>query len=191
MTRGTRWVLAIAVTTVLAAGCSPERPSVSDTLAPGRECSAEGRVPRYDHDGLPSPVARQLDRLADAAVHCDYRALDRIGRQGGLIATFDGDRVRPADWADLEHDELPVMSALVDLFTLSPARGAAGLTWPSAVEWSRMEHGSRTEQEALQAVAAETGLVTWSPAGVYLGWQATIDEQGNWTRFSLGVPPTG
>lgn len=175
-------VMAIAV----AVGCSPERPTLSDTAAP-RRCSADGRQIRYDSDGLPSPIARQRGRLIEAALRCDYQALDRLAVAGGLVATFDGDAVAPADWPELEHDGLPVMLGLAEVLTLTPARDPNGITWPAAVRWSRLADGDAAEQQALTAVAGESGLITWSAQGDYLGWRTTIDSSGAWTAFAQGV----
>jgi hypothetical protein len=177
---------ALVLLAVLVAGCATEGPTLSETTVPPPACSGADHRPRLDFDGLPSSVTRHRGRLVDAAANCDYEQLDRIARQDGLVATFDGDVVAPGDWPELEHDGLPVMRALIDVFTLPAARIDGDLTWPSAVQWSRLEDGSAQDQQAIEDVGGESGLYSWSPDGQYLGWRTTITGDGRWTQFSLG-----
>jgi hypothetical protein len=147
--------------------------------------------PDLDFDGLPSAVTRLRASIVDAAVACDYRRLDGIAQRGDLVATFDGDIVRPQEWGELEHDGLPVMSALVELFTLPSTRTAGTVLWPSAAEWSSLDEGSLEDQRLIEEIDGGSGLYAWSPDGVYLGWRATLTDDGRWLRFSLGARPAG
>lgn len=182
------WWLVLVVA-VMAVGCTPERPSIGDEAAP-QACSADGVPPDLDFDGLPSAVTRVRTSIVDAALACDYRRLDGIAQRGDLVATFDGDVVRPREWGELEHDGLPVMSALVELFTLPSTRTGGTVVWPSAAEWSSLDEGSPEDQRLIEAVDAGSGLYTWSPDGDYLGWRATLTNDGRWSGFSLGAQPT-
>lgn len=182
-----RLVLAVAAVTI---GCSPERPSIGGAAEP-LACSADAIQPDLDFDGLPSAVTRLRTSIVNAAVACDYRRLDRIGQRGELVATVDGDLVRPREWGELEHDGLPVMSALVELFTLPSTRTASTVVWPSAAEWSSLDEGSLADQRLIEEVDDGSGLYTWSPAGDYLGWRTILTDDGRWLSFSLGARPTG
>jgi len=143
--------------------------------------------PDLDFDGLPSAVTRLRTSIVEAAVSCDYRRLDRIAQRNDLVATFDGDMVRPRAWGELEHDGLRVTRALVEVFALPSTRTAGTVLWPSAAQWSSLDEGSPEDQRSIEAVDGGSGLYAWSADGEYLGWRVTLTEDGRWTGFSLGA----
>lgn len=185
----------VLVVAGLATACvGGERPELSDETLPGRRCSADGMVVGpVDSDGLPSPVAARRQELIDAAVACDYRALDRLARQDDLDIRFEGEVVPVSQWRERERDGIAILRPLAGLLGLASTRQATDdgelITWPTAVDWPTADGADAGERADLLEVVGEAGIFGWAESDGYAGWRTSIAPDGTWTRFWYGPVP--
>src|SRR5215218_8429315 len=132
-----RLLVTTLVLVTLAAACSgPERPTLTDDTVSDRRCSADGMVVEPpDSDGLPSPVAARRQELVDAALDCDYRALNRLARRTGVDLRIEGETVPSNQWRERENDGMAILGPLAGILSLPHVRRDGGFVWPNAVDW--------------------------------------------------------
>jgi hypothetical protein len=181
----------------------PETVTVTETVVetqtetetirePQARCSATGAVatPLPEQD-LPEPVAEVRQRIFDAALACDYEALEAIALEKGEGFTFSyGGGTDASDyWRDVEEagTETPLpMRALATILTMPFTRNEAGsYAWPTAYSESPTDEAWRalvvsglyTQEEVDAMRAGGTG---------YLGYRTAITADGDWQFFVAG-----
>lgn len=187
-----RRLVVLALAAGLLASCAGAgRPTLSDDTVPESRCSADGmQIDPLDSDGIPSAVAARRQELIDAAVACDYRALQRLARENGVDLRYEGDPMPVSQWREREHDGQPILRPLAGLLSLAHTRdevdGAERFTWPTAVDWPFADVADAQERAALAEVVGEAGIFGWAEAGGYVGWRTSITADGTWTRLWYG-----
>ena len=182
------------VLVVLAGACSAaERPTLTDDTVSDRRCSADGMVIEpLDSDGLPSAVAERRQQLVDAALDCDYRALNRLARSTGVDLRIEGETVPSTQWREREADGMAILRPLAGLLSLphvrrhAPDGGELEFVWPNAVDWPFADVADGRDRQALLEVVGEEGIFGWSEAGGYSGWRVAIGADGDWLRYWYG-----
>jgi hypothetical protein len=140
---------------------------------------------------LPAEVAEVRQRVFDAAVACDYDALEEIAEEQGEGFTFSygGGEDASEHWREVEETagESPLpMRALATILTMPFTRNEAGsYAWPTAYSesptpeaWQALvESGLYSEDEVEAMRAGGTG---------YLGYRTAITPEGDWQFFVAG-----
>jgi len=172
-------IVGLAVAAI-AAGCGSETPAAG-------ACSA-ATVPEPAAQDLPAPVAEARQLILDAAVACDYAALEEIGREGNEAFTFSfgGGPSPRAYWERLEASGDRPLASLVTVLGLSSTLVDGRIhAWPAA-------HGEGATDDDWRAVV-DAGLLTESEADAmraqgsgYLGWRVGIAADGEWLFFVAG-----
>ena len=184
---------ALVVALAVLAGCggdgagtttSAEPPGT--TTAPAASCSAAGLSTDLPDQDLPAPVAAVRDRIAAAAVACDYAELAAIARENpdGFSFTFGGATDPAAYWRQLETqtDDRP-LARLVQILSLPHTRNEIGAyAWPSAYT----ERPTESDWLALANLYPPAQLEEMRQAGSYLGYRTAISDDGRWLFFVAG-----
>jgi hypothetical protein len=155
---------------------------------PGCAAAELNRV--LPEEDLPQPVADVRQRVFDAALACDYEALEEIALEQGEGFTFSygagPDDSAAAYWRELEESgaEQP-LRVLATILTLPHTRNESGsYAWPNAYSESPTD-------EAWQALV-DAGLYTqeeldpMKAGGMYLGYRTAITAEGDWQFFVAG-----
>jgi hypothetical protein len=136
---------------------------------------------------LPAAVSATRQRIASAAVACDFEKLERIGReQGGFTFTFGSEKSAAALWRSEESHAGNPLATLVKILKLPVTRNEVGAyVWPSAYT----THPEAADWNAL----VRAGLITRAAAtkaqksdNVYYGYRAAIARSGDWQFFVAG-----
>jgi hypothetical protein len=163
----------------------PEEPAEPE---PGCAAAELNRV--LPEEDLPQPVADVRQRVFDAALACDYEALEEIALEQGEGFTFSygagPDDSAAAYWRELEESgaEQP-LRVLATILTLPHTRNESGsYAWPSAYSesptdeaWQALDDAGLYTQEELDQMKA---------GGMYLGYRTAITAQGDWQFFVAG-----
>jgi hypothetical protein len=155
---------------------------------PEASCSTSTVRTTLPAQELPAAVASVRQRIFDAAVACDYEALQEIALEQGEGFTFSyGAESSAADfWRGLEESGEPAMLDLVRIISIPHTRNETGsYAWPSAYDetptdedWQALvDAGLYTEAEVDEMKAQNTG---------YLGWRTAITAAGDWQFFVRG-----
>jgi hypothetical protein len=171
-------VMGAAVWTAAGAGAASSKPA----------CSAAGLSPKLPKQQLPARVASMRDRIAAAAVRCDYAALARLARENGrtFVFSYGSGRDPAAYWRRLETQHLDrPLARLVGILRLPYTRNEIrSFAWPSAytekptaMDWNLLV------QAKLYTRAQIAG---WKRYGSYLGYRTAISPKGDWLFFVAG-----
>ena len=177
--------------TVTEASKTTEAATTSDapvTPLPSEMCSTSGVRRTLPEQELPAAVASVRQRIFDAAVACDYDALQRIALEQGEGFTFSyGGETSAADfWRGLEEAGKTPMLDLVRIISIPHSRNETGsYAWPSAYDetptdedWQALvDSGLYTQAQVDEMKAQNTG---------YLGWRTAITPAGDWQFFVAG-----
>lgn len=151
-------------------------------------CSAAGLSPKLPKQQLPAGVASIRNRIAAAAVRCDYAALARLARENGktFVFSYGTERDPVAYWRRLEtqHVDRP-LARLVGILRLPQTRNEIGAyAWPSAYterptarDWNLL-----VQAKLYTRAQAES----WKRYGSYLGYRTAISPKGDWLFFVAG-----
>ena len=202
-----RFLVAPAVVLALAlAGCSsddtnetaaPQPVTVTQTVietetvaAPEAQCSSAAVHATLSDQELPQPVADVRKRIFDAAVACDYDALEQIALEKGEGFTFSygADNDASEYWRRVEEEsteEPKPMRALATILTMQYTRNESGsYAWPTAyqdspseAEWDVLVVSGLYTQDEIDAMKA---------AGSFLGYRTAITADGDWQFFVAG-----
>jgi hypothetical protein len=203
-----RSLLALGLFVLLLAGCgsddadeaaAPGPVTVTETVVetetvteePEPTCSTAGLRLTLPEQELPPEVADVRQRVFDAAVTCDYDALEQIALEKGEGFTFSYGSGTDASehWREVEEtgaESPPPMRALATILTTPFTRNESGsYAWPSA-------YSENPTEEAWQALVdsglyPEDDLEEMRNAGVgYLGYRTAITADGDWQFFVAG-----
>ena len=158
------------------------------TAEPDAGCSTSTVRTTLPEQELPEAVASVRQRIFDAAIACDYDALQQIAVEQGEGFTFSyGAETSAADfWRGLEESGETPMLDLVRIISLPHTRNETGsYAWPSAYDetptdedWQALvDAGLYTQAEVDEMKAQNTG---------YLGWRTAITAEGDWQFFVAG-----
>jgi hypothetical protein len=212
-----RLAIGLAVTAIVAvAALSVEALSTREAIPPAvpmprpPECSAEDEPfpPLADGPQLPRAVREMRTRIIEAALACDYKALQKLGLRGSRLFTFSYGARRndlPAEhWRTVENAERPRRHRDV-LLTLVRLLGGAYTTqqqkatprgpkmtayiWPALAAKARP---TEADWDALQAAGARPQEIarmkkSYEEYGItYLDYRLAILENGDWVYFVAG-----
>jgi hypothetical protein len=176
-------VRALLVVVVLAAAVAGA--AVAAPKSP--QCSAVYLSAVLPAQKLPAAVASTRQRIASAAVACDFEKLERIGKEkGGFSFTYGGEKSAAAYWRAQEARGAKPLATLVKLLRLPVTRNEVGAyAWPSAYT----THPKAADWNAL----VRAGLITRAQAtksqksdNIYYGYRAAITRSGDWQFFVAG-----
>jgi hypothetical protein len=161
--------------------------TVAETTAPGgaaATCSAADLSAALPDQDLPDAVAEVRQRIADAAVACDYDALQAIAlEQDGFTFSYGAETSAADHWAGLEERGEDPLRTLVQLLSLPVTRNEAGAyAWPSAYTESPTEE----DWAALEGIYSDEEIASFRAAGSYLGYRVGITPEGDWQFFVAG-----
>jgi hypothetical protein len=161
------------------------------TAEPEAECSTAAVRLTLPEQDLPPAVADVRKRVFDAAVACDYDALEQIALEQGEGFTFSYGAETDASgyWRSAEEgsEEAPKpMLTLATILTMPFTRNESGsYAWPTA-------YSENPTDEAWQALV-DAGLYSaevidqMKTQGTgYLGYRTAITPDGDWQFFVAG-----
>jgi hypothetical protein len=150
-------------------------------------CSAARLSANLPAQKLPAAVAAVRQRIASAAVACDFEKLERIGKEkGGFAFTFGGAKSAAAHWRAQEAGGAKPLATLVKILGLPVTRNEVGAyAWPSAytahpkaADWNALVRaGVLTRAKATKAQQSDN---------VYYGYRTAITRTGDWQFFVAG-----
>jgi hypothetical protein len=150
-------------------------------------CSAARLSKTVPKQNVPAVVARVRQQIVNAAVACDYAALERIGKEKGSFSfSFGSEHSAAAYWRRLEARHLRPLALLVAILKLPVTRNETrAYAWPSAYT----AHPTRADWNAL----VRAGVLTRVEAdaerrggNVYYGYRTAISPAGDWQFFIKG-----
>ena len=150
-------------------------------------CSASGLSATLPAQKLPAKVAKVRTRIAQAAVRCDYAALQRIAlERGGFTFSYGNEQSATAYWKRLEARGDRPLARLVKILRLPVTRNEAGAyAWPTAYT----THPKAADWNALVRAGVYTRAeVSRMRKGgnVYYGYRTAITRAGDWQFFVAG-----
>jgi hypothetical protein len=180
----TRRVISAAVAVVCCAVATAALPAG----AAQPRCSAAGLSAKLPKQKLPAKVASMRDRIAAAAVRCDYGALARLSRENGktFVFTYGSPRDPAAYWRRLETQHLDrPLARLVRILRLPVTRNEIGsYAWPSAYTERPTARDWNLLVKAKLYTRAQ--VESWKRYGSYLGYRTAISPKGDWLFFVAG-----
>jgi hypothetical protein len=197
-----RLLLVLAVVAALAAGCGgggeeastvtvttsetvTETVTTTEEPAGGGDCSAAGlSADLPDDPALPAPVAELRQRIADAAVACDYDGLQALALEGGTGFTYSyGGETSAADyWAGAEERGEEVLRILVESLRQTGHEYQGNWVWPTAYT----DKPTDADWEALEGLYPQAQLDAMRQSGSFLGYRVGITPAGDWRFYVAG-----
>ena len=169
----------------------PTSPPPTPTAGPPPLCSASGLQLTLPDQELPPAVADVRKRIFDAAIVCDYDALEQIALEQGAGFTFSYGAGTDASehWRDVEEsssEEPKPMRALATILTLPYTRNESGsYAWPTAYDESPTDEDWQALVDAGLYDAAAIDQMKTQATG-YLGYRTAITADGDWQFFVAG-----
>lgn len=202
--------LILLVTVLALAGCGGGENAASDTTPPeavtavttetvaappstapavpsfGAKCSASSLSADLPaQDGLPAAVATLRDRIAAAAVDCDYDTLQALALEGstGFTASY-GSETSAADfWRGEEERGGKPLARLVQILGTPYGRNEADFyAWPSAYT----DRPTEAQWLSLEGIYTPAEIASFKELGSYLGYRVGITPAGDWQFFVAG-----
>lgn len=162
----------------------------------GAACSAsELDADLVEQPALPEAVVRTRQRIAEAAVACDYGSLGSLAEEGDEPFTHSfGDAGDPASFwerqeseRDRERRPLHDLVAILDLpHGMTEHHGVVRYVWPSAFAYDTWDEVPEADREALRPLYGDDDLESFDRFGGYIGHRVVIREDGTWTAFVAG-----
>lgn len=184
------------VTTSTSTTTSTTIASTTTTESPVRQCSAaELDAELSEQPELPDAVAATRRRIAEAAVACDYEALERLTAEGDEPFTYSfGQSGDPAAfWQRREEGpgEKPgPLHFLVEVLDrphgVIEHHGTVRYTWPSAFAYDSWAEVPEPEKRALEPLYDESDFEFFERFGGYVGYRVVILADGTWSVFVAG-----
>jgi hypothetical protein len=185
--------LSLAFTAIGCTAGPPSSPDIADTGGdPPRTsatCSAsELSAALAKPQGLPQPVADVRLAIAEAAVACDYEALETLAiRDGEFVQSFSDDEAPDPGqaaraWWETEEAGDPILATLVRLLELPHATRGEDYVWPSAFA----EEPTEADWRALEAMYTGEEIQSFRGFGGYVGLRIGISPDGEWQYFVAG-----
>lgn len=183
-------------TTTNATTSAPSTTTTTSSAPAGAACSAsELDADLVEQPALPEAVARTRQRIADAAVACDYESLGSLAEEGDEPFTHSfGDAGDPASFWERQEAErdrgrrpLHDLVAILDLpHGVTEHHGVVRYVWPSAFAYGSWDEVPEADREALRPLYGDDDLESFDRFGGYIGHRVVIREDGTWTAFVAG-----
>ncbi len=150
----------------------------------GGDCSAAGLSADLPPDSeLPQPVAGVRERIAQAAVACDYDQLQAIAlEQDGFTYSYGGETSAADFWAGEEERGTEVMRILVESLRQSGHEYQGNWAWPTAYA----DAPTDADWSALSGLYPADQVTSWREQGQFLGYRVGITPAGDWQFFVAG-----
>jgi hypothetical protein len=197
-----RLLLALAAVGAVLAGCGggdeeastvtvtttetvTETVTTTENPAGGGECSAAGLSAQLAADSaLPAAVADMRQRIAEAAVACDYDALQALALEGGggFTYSYGGETSASDYWAGAEERGEDVMRILVESLRQDGHQYQGNWVWPTAYS----DEPTDADWEALEGLYPQDQLDSMRQSGSFLGYRVGITPAGDWIFFVAG-----
>jgi hypothetical protein len=161
------------------------------TAEPAAECSTAAVRLTLPEQDLPPAVADVRKRVFDAAVACDYDALEQIAVEKGEGFTFSYGAETDASgyWRSVEEgseEEPKPMLALATILTMPFTRNESGsYAWPTAYSENPTEEAWQALVDAGLYSAEVIDQMKTQGTG-YLGYRTAITPGGDWQFFVAG-----
>ena len=135
-------------------------------------------------------MAERREAILTAALTCDIEALAALTGPS-FTASFGGGEPTEIWTADEEEFDNEPMRALVEILRLAPTTGDDGsggiaYIWPPAFSYETWEDVPEADREALRVIYDDDDFDGFAQFGGYIGYRATITEDGTWTVFVAG-----
>jgi hypothetical protein len=162
--------------------------TVPATTAPGGgsggECSASGLSADLAADSaLPAAVAETRQKVAEAAVACDYDRLQAIAlEQDGFTYSYGGETSAADFWAGEEERGEQPMKVLVESLRQPGHEYQGNWVWPRAYA----DTPSDADWQALSGIYSQDEITSWRETGQFLGYRVGITPSGDWQFFVAG-----
>lgn len=144
--------------------------------------SVAGELPEQDE--LPAAVAATRAAIFEAAVTCDYAALDGLAPPE-LRYTFGENVDALAAWRRDEDRGEPVLRPMAEVLQLTPAHEHRLWTWPAFFTRTVAEWSTADRREAERLLGREE-LRQVLGMEAYLGYRLGIADDGTWQYFVAG-----
>ncbi|HEU4915515.1 MAG TPA: hypothetical protein VFV13_03040 [Acidimicrobiia bacterium] len=167
----------------------PEPGTTVLTTILGASCSAAGLPLPGEQAGLPEVVAEARMAIAEAALACDYEALEALAAPD-FVSSFGGGGIENIrQWE--EDGTYPATALIVQLLATPYAyEDYDGLPrhyyWPSAFVYDSWDAIPPTDVEALRDIYTQEELDQTAAFGSYALWRIGITETGEWRFFIAG-----
>jgi hypothetical protein len=168
----------------------PAPTTVAPTTVPTSEdCSAAGMAMPADQEGLPPAVAATRRAILEAAIACDFDALEAVAGPD-FITSFGGTGFEKIpEWE--ETGQYPATKLMVQLFETPYAfedyeGEPRHYYWPSAFVYDSWDEIPPEDMEALRSIYTEEELEMSAEFGSYALWRIGITETGEWRSFIAG-----
>jgi hypothetical protein len=184
-------------------GASPSRTQSPEAV--GEDCSATelndaNAYPREPQSELPLPVLDMRKQIIDAALRCDYDALNALALDGRdfFSYSFGDPGVGPGNyWRMIEEEEepglrQPVLSLLVQTFDLSYCtdrfEDPDGKGMVTQYAWPSASCARPTDEQwaELESLYSDEEIRGWKDFGSFIGWRIGVLDDGDWTSYIAG-----
>ena len=163
-----------------------EAVTVTEPSMPETACSTSGlRIVLPQEADLPAAVAETRRRIFEAAIACDYDALQAVALDGepGFTYSYGGETSAADFWRGAEERDGRPLAILVQILAMPHTRNEAGFyAWPAAYS----EHPTVEAWNDLEAVYSRDEINAWREFGSYLGYRVGITPAGEWQFFVAG-----
>lgn len=153
---------------------------------PAATCSASSLSADLPaEDGLPDAVATLRDRIAAAAVACDYDSLQELALEGdtGFTASYGSETSAADHWRGEEERGGKPLAKLIQVLATPFGRNEANFyAWPSAYTESPTE----AQWQSLEGIYSHDEIASFKELGSYLGYRVGITPAGDWQFFVSG-----
>lgn len=189
LTRGTDTITIGSPGTVPSTVPTVPTPTTAPPPAPGLDCSAAGMPGAEAQPGLPDAVATMRASIVEAAISCDYEALEALaGPQ--LLTNFGGGGFESFyTWRDEGDDMLDLMVTLMSMpHGLQVIEGQPDIfAWPAAFTYETWDEIPADQIEALREIYTDEELSQSEEFfDGYALWRLGITEDGDWKFFLAG-----
>lgn len=154
--------------------------SAAPAFAASKGCDAAALAPLVKpQEGLPPAVAATRLKIMQAAVKCDYAALEKLTKPAGSDFSYTfGMPEGPAKFWRAEG----AAADIVKIFATRPAKSEGGYIWPSAYA---KDHPNERDWRDLKGLFDEETLRIFRKEG-YMGLRTMIDAKGVWRYCIAG-----
>lgn len=162
--------------------------TVPGTDSPVAECSATGVPAPAEQPGLPEPVAQKRQAIIEAAMACDFDALEALADEFFSTSFGGGDETLLREWEQRGEGKLDILLEILGMSyaTQSYDNGETWYWWPSAFAADTWEDVTQEQRQELLRIHTQEELDMFAEFGSYAGWRTGITADGRWRFFIAG-----